>query len=57
MRLSFRRVGVVRHADWLSRHPENLDEMDEDEDEGEEETPAVPPPVPQIPQKFLNGEQ
>lgn len=35
-----------------SRHPENMDEMEEDEDESE----AGPPPdVPQIPERFRNG--
>lgn len=36
-----------------SSHPEELDEMDEDEDETS--APAVPPPMPQIPERFLNG--
>lgn len=36
----------------LSRHPENLDEMEEDEDETE---PGPPPAVPQIPERFRNG--
>lgn len=36
------------------RHPEELDEMDEDEDD-EDTNSGVPPPMPQIPQRFLNG--
>lgn len=36
----------------LSRHPENVDEMEEDEDETE---PGPPPSVPQIPERFRNG--
>jgi hypothetical protein len=35
------------------RHPEELDEMEEDEDETE---PGPPPSVPQIPERFRNGQ-
>ncbi|RAL07291.1 PP1-complex regulatory subunit GLC8 [Aspergillus homomorphus CBS 101889] len=46
----------MRNIKELLAHPE-LDEMDEDEDETEEGStaPAVPPPMPQIPGRFLNG--
>ncbi|KAL4927757.1 PP1-complex regulatory subunit GLC8 [Aspergillus undulatus] len=37
----------------LLAHPEELDEMDEDEDETSKSD--VPPPMPQIPQRFVNG--
>lgn len=40
-------------ANYGIRHPENLDEMDEDEDEDEDsDEPRIPPPVPQIPERF-----
>lgn len=35
------------------RHPEELDEMEEDEDETE---PGPPPAMPQIPDRFRNGQ-
>lgn len=35
------------------RHPEELDEMEEDEDETES---GPPPSVPQIPERFRNGQ-
>ncbi|KAL4793388.1 hypothetical protein BDV19DRAFT_366777 [Aspergillus venezuelensis] len=37
----------------LLAHPEEVDEMDEDEDETSKS--GVPPPMPQIPQRFVNG--
>ncbi|KAE8307983.1 hypothetical protein BDV41DRAFT_24681 [Aspergillus transmontanensis] len=42
----------MRNIKELLAHSVDLEEMDEDEDEGAS-TPAVPPPMPQIPQKFL----
>lgn len=40
----------MRNIRELLAHPENLDEMDEDEEENGDG--AVPPPMPQIPEKF-----
>ncbi|KAI9933302.1 hypothetical protein MW887_007775 [Aspergillus wentii] len=46
----------MRNIKELLAHPENLDEMDEDDDDEEESAaPRVPPPVPKIPEQFLNG--
>ncbi|OJJ53937.1 hypothetical protein ASPSYDRAFT_61883 [Aspergillus sydowii CBS 593.65] len=44
----------MRNIKELLAHPEELDEMDEDEDD-EDTNSGVPPPMPQIPQRFLNG--
>ncbi|KAE8371236.1 hypothetical protein BDV26DRAFT_276510 [Aspergillus bertholletiae] len=45
----------MRNIKELLAHSVDLEEMDEDEDEGtgNNSTPAVPPPMPQIPGKFL----
>ena len=52
----------ICHGVWYTdgflfgSHPEELeDEMDEDEDEGDSSSAAVPPPMPRIPERFLNG--
>ncbi|PWY79572.1 hypothetical protein BO70DRAFT_50557 [Aspergillus heteromorphus CBS 117.55] len=48
----------MRNIKELLAHPEDeLDEMDEDEDEDENTAPQVPPAVPQIPERFVNGGQ
>lgn len=43
----------MKNIKELLAHPEELDEMEEDEDETE---PGPPPAVPQIPQRFRNGQ-
>ncbi|KAJ5649736.1 uncharacterized protein N7484_003459 [Penicillium longicatenatum] len=43
----------MRNIKDLLAHPEDLDEMEEDEDEAE---PGPPPSVPQIPERFRNGQ-
>ncbi|OJI88295.1 hypothetical protein ASPTUDRAFT_196624 [Aspergillus tubingensis CBS 134.48] len=46
----------MRNIKELLAHPEELeDEMDEDEDQGDSSSAAVPPPMPRIPERFLNG--
>jgi protein phosphatase inhibitor 2 len=44
----------MRNIKELLAHPEDLDEMDEDDDEGASSSVA-PPPMPQIPQQYVNG--
>ncbi|KAL4903471.1 hypothetical protein BDW74DRAFT_156444 [Aspergillus multicolor] len=44
----------MRNIKELLAHHEDLDEMDEDEDEGASSSGA-PPPMPQIPQQYVNG--
>lgn len=50
--LIYEAFALLSMANDLSRHPENLDEMEEDEDETES---GPPPAVPQIPERFRNG--
>ncbi|KAL2863351.1 PP1-complex regulatory subunit GLC8 [Aspergillus lucknowensis] len=46
----------MRNIKELLAHPEEEDEMDEDDDDDDESSRSgVPPPMPQIPQRFLNG--
>ena len=41
-------LSLIGRADWCDRHSaEELEAMDEDED--------IPPPVPKLNQKFVNG--
>lgn len=60
--LVFQNGTGICHGVWytdgflICSHPEELeDEMDEDEDEGDSSSAAVPPPMPRIPERFLNG--